>query len=316
MRRAPLPALAALAAALVLASCSTAPGRPEPPRKPAYYSDDGPPEKVPEDLASIPDAVPREEPYHRFANRPYTVFGRTYVPVVNDEARRERGPASWYGRKFHGQKTASGEPYDMFAMTAAHKTLPLPSYARVTNVKTGRSVVVRVNDRGPFHEDRVIDLSYAAAARIGIAGPGSGIVEVERVFAGRDAAPALASAAPPRPAEAAAPGAGTVATPLASAPPVVAAAQAPVPAPAAAIVQPEPGGLWVQLGAFASLDNAESFVRRIAPEMPWLLEPIGVAARDGLHRVRLGPYRSRDEALAIAEKVRASLGLEPLVSAR
>ena len=108
---------------------------------------------------------------------------------------KERGLASWYGRKFHGQKTSSGEVYDMFAMTAAHKTLPIPSYARVTSLKSGQSVVVRVNDRGPFHDGRVIDLSYAAAARLGIAGPGSGPVEVERVFA-RDAA--RVAAAPPR----------------------------------------------------------------------------------------------------------------------
>ena len=106
----------------------------------------------------------------------------SYAPVVNKEPTKERGMASWYGRKFHGQKTASGEPYDMFAMTAAHKTLPIPSYARVTNVKNGLSVVVRINDRGPFHANRIIDLSYAAAARIGIVKAGSGLVEVERVL--------------------------------------------------------------------------------------------------------------------------------------
>jgi len=287
----------AAAAALLAAACSTAPPKPEPGRKPAYYSDDGPPESVPADLAAVPDAVPREEPYHRYANRPYTVFGRTYVPVVNDDPRVERGLASWYGRKFHGQKTASGETYDMFAMTAAHKTLPIPSFARVTSVKNGRSVIVRVNDRGPFHEDRVIDLSYAAAAKLGIAGPGSGLVEVERVFAGRTAS-APAAAEPPRPT-------------------TLAAAEPPKPAAVATpLIQPETGGLWVQLGAFSSAENAESFARRIAPEMPWLLEPVGVAARDGLHRVRLGPYRSREEALAIAEKVRASLGFDPVLSVR
>ena len=160
-------ALLALGVLAMLAGCASAPQRG--PQKPEpstgkYYSDDGPPEKVPANLAAIPDAVPRDEPFHRFANRPYTVFGRTYVPVVDREPTRERGIASWYGKKFHGRKTASGEVYDMFAMTAAHKTLPLPSFARVTHVKTGQSVVVRVNDRGPFHSDRVIHLSYAAAA--------------------------------------------------------------------------------------------------------------------------------------------------------
>lgn len=158
-------ALAALAA-LALAACGTAPKAPPKatPGKPGYYADDGPPDAVPADIASIPDAVPRDEPYHRFANRPYTVMGRTYAPVVNDEPMRERGLASWYGRMFHGRKTSIGETYDMFAMTAAHKTLPLPSYARVTSLKDGRSVVVRVNDRGPFRDHaRILDLSRAAA---------------------------------------------------------------------------------------------------------------------------------------------------------
>ena len=128
-----------------------------------------PPLAVPQDLASVPDAVPRLEPLHRFANRPYTVLGRDYVPATALRPYRERGTASWYGRKFHGQKTSTGEVYDMFAMTAAHPTLPLPSYARVTSVANGSSVVVRVNDRGPFLHGRIIDLSYAAAIRLGIA---------------------------------------------------------------------------------------------------------------------------------------------------
>src|SRR6185312_255934 len=161
---------------VVLAGCAT-----QPTKKPSYYADDGPPESIPSNLDQIPEAVPKSEPFHRGANKPYTVFGKTYVPVVNKEPFRERGIASWYGKKFQGQKTASGEPYDMFAMTAAHPTLPIPSYAKVTNLKNGKSVVVRINDRGPFHSNRIIDLSYAAAARIGLAGPGSGLVEVERV---------------------------------------------------------------------------------------------------------------------------------------
>lgn len=280
-------ALLLAAAAVALASCGTAPRAP--PGKPAYYADDGPPELVPADIAAIADAVPAAEPYHRYANRPYTVFGRTYAPVVNDDPMKERGLASWYGRMFHGRKTASGEVYDMFAMTAAHKTLPIPSYAKVTHLGSGRSVVVRVNDRGPFHEGRVIDLSYAAAAKLGIAGPGSGPVEVERVFA-RDAA-RLASAAPQPP-------------PL------------PQPQPAevaTALVTPDAAGLYLQLGAFSSVDNAESFRDRVARELPWLLEPIHVAAAGSLHRVRLGPYKSREEAQAIADKVRASLDFAPVI---
>ncbi|HEX4943655.1 MAG TPA: septal ring lytic transglycosylase RlpA family protein, partial [Usitatibacteraceae bacterium] len=274
------------------------------PGKPAYYSDDGPPDKVPADIASIPDAVPRDEPYHRYANRPYTVFGRTYAPAVNDDPMKERGLASWYGRKFHGQRTSSGEIYDMFAMTAAHKTLPIPSYARVTSLKSGQSVVVRVNDRGPFHDGRVIDLSYAAAARLGIAGPGSGPVEVERVFA-RDGGVRVAAATP----AATTPPSATLAFPLASTePPQPRAAEVATP-----LVSAESTGLYLQLGAFSSVDNAESFRDRIARELPWLLEPIRLAAAGGLHRVRLGPYKTREEAQAIADKIRASLDFAPLI---
>src|SRR6185369_12353651 len=126
-----------------------------------YYKDDGPGDSVPANLDRIPDAVPRLEPLHRFANRPYSVFGRDYVPAAELRPYRERGIASWYGRKFHGASTSIGEAYDMYAMTAAHPTLPLPSYAKVTHVASGKSVIVRVNDRGPFLHGRVIDLSYA-----------------------------------------------------------------------------------------------------------------------------------------------------------
>ncbi len=306
--------------ALAVAACGTAPTKP-PPGKPSYYADDGPPEKVPEDIAALPDAIPRDEPYHRYANRPYVVFGRAYAPVVNDDPMKERGLASWYGRMFHGRKTASGEVYDMFAMTAAHKTLPIPSFARVTSLKSGRSVVVRVNDRGPFHEGRVIDLSYAAAVKLGIAGPGSGPVEVERVFA-RDAGMQLAAAAP-------APALATVTVPAATPPAAPAPAPSPTPPePAAAVEMPvprqaevatplvaaEPAGLYLQLGAFSSVDNAESFRDKVSRELPWLYEPIQVAQAGSLHRVRLGPYRTREEAQAIADKIRASLDFAPLIT--
>jgi rare lipoprotein A len=235
--------------------------------------------------------VPRDEPFHKYANRPYTVFGKTYVPVVSREPTRQRGIASWYGKKFQGQKTASGEPYDMFAMTAAHPTLPIPSYARVTNLKNGKSVVVRINDRGPFHSDRIIDLSYAAAAKIGIAGPGSGLVEVERIF------------------EAAAPTAATVTASVAVPSPVAATIETPM-------VVEEPAGIWLQLGAFSSRDSAESFRDHAARELSWLHEPIDITARDGMNRVRLGPYRNRTEAAAIGDKVRETLGFSPTLITR
>jgi rare lipoprotein A len=161
-------------AALIL-GCSTTPQRG------GYYQNDGPPDRTPSDIASTPDAVPRVEPFLARANRPYVALGRSYTPLTTDVPFRDRGLASWYGRQFHGNRTASGEIYDMFAMTAAHPTLPLPSYVRVTGVRSRQSVIVRVNDRGPFKSDRIIDLSYAAASRLDLVGTGTGQVEIERI---------------------------------------------------------------------------------------------------------------------------------------
>ncbi len=165
-----------------------------PPAKGAYYKDDGPGANPPPNLAAIADAVPRAEPLHRFANRPYQVFGRDYAPLAAAVPFRQAGVGSWYGRRFHGLPTSSGEPYDMYAMTAAHPTLPIPSYVRVTNPANGRSVVVRINDRGPFHADRIIDLSYTAAWKLGYAETGSARLEVEAVLPGA-AEPVQAAAA-------------------------------------------------------------------------------------------------------------------------
>ena len=143
-----------------------------------YYGGDRPPDSVPVDLASIPDAVPVALPRSKSGNKPYEVLGRTWRPLSSAKGYRERGVASWYGRKFHGRRTSSGEPYDMFAMTAAHPVLPLPTFVRVTSLDNGRSVVVKVNDRGPFLHGRLIDLSYAAAWKLGITKTGTGRVEV------------------------------------------------------------------------------------------------------------------------------------------
>lgn len=145
--------------------------------KGGYYLDDGPP-KDSIDLAKIKDAVPRSEPLSATGNKPYVVFGKTYVPLKSNEGFRQKGTASWYGKKFHTKRTSSGEPYDMYKMTAAHTVLPIPSYAKVTNLKNGRSVIVRVNDRGPFKHNRVMDLSYAAALKLGVVNSGTGQVEI------------------------------------------------------------------------------------------------------------------------------------------
>lgn len=149
--------------------------------------DDGPPERPPADLDRVLDAVPRIEPLHKYANRPYNALGRDYVPMTSLQPFRQRGMASWYGKRYHGQKTSSGEVYDMYAMTAAHPTLPIPSYARVTNVANGSSVVVRINDRGPFRGTRIIDVSYVAAHKLGFIQAGQAQVEVEAIVPGRTA---------------------------------------------------------------------------------------------------------------------------------
>lgn len=165
--------LAVIASVLALSSCSGG----------GYYQDDGPPSGFFADsnYSHLPDAVPKYEKPHSGANKPYVIGGRRYVPVTGDKPMTERGTASWYGKKFHGRKTSTGEIYNMYAMTAAHKTMELPSYAKVTNLKNGKSVIVRVNDRGPFVDDRIIDLSYAAASKLGYVKNGTAPVKVERI---------------------------------------------------------------------------------------------------------------------------------------
>ena len=163
----------------VLGGCST--------NKGGYYKDDGPPARAPANLDRVADAVPRAEPLHKSANRPYEALGKKYTPMTSVQPFRQRGLASWYGKRYHGQKTSSGETYDMYAMSAAHPTLPIPSYARVTNVANGKSVVVRINDRGPFRDGRVIDVSYVAAHKLGFVQAGQAQVEVEALVPGRSA---------------------------------------------------------------------------------------------------------------------------------
>jgi rare lipoprotein A len=170
-------ALLLLGAFAVVSACTSTGGR-----------DGGPAGSPPVDLDRIADAKPRVERLHPGANNPYTVLGRKYVPYQSLKPYRQRGVASWYGRKFHGRRTSSGERYDMYAMTAAHTVLPIPSYARVTHLGNGRSVIVRINDRGPFHSDRIIDLSYAAAHKLGVVNAGSARVEVEIILPGKLAA--------------------------------------------------------------------------------------------------------------------------------
>lgn len=306
----------AAVASLLLSGCGSTPvhtssGKPgtasNTSRGGGYYQDDGPGDTPPADIASIPDAVPKEEPLHRFANRPYSVLGESYVPDTSKSAYRASGIASWYGRKFHGKKTASGEPYDMYGMTAAHRTLPIPSFVRVTNPANGKSVVVRVNDRGPFHRNRLIDLSYSAAYKLGYISKGSTEVIVERVVPGEDVAPTgdntatLAAAEPVL----------QPATSLAAVPqnePAPAAATSGNPPPAAAS-----GRIMLQLGAFGLADAADRLRQRLQTSLTELSEPVLVIAHNGLHKVRIGPYSDRQSAEQMAERIRATLSLSPLI---
>lgn len=276
----------------------------------AYYKDDGPAEDIPGNLDTLPDAAPRIEPLHRFANRPYVVLGRSYVPETRLRPFRQRGVASWYGKKFHGQKTSIGETYDMFAMTAAHPTLAIPSYARVTHIGSGKSVVVRVIDRGPFHADRIIDLSYAAAYRLGYVTAGSALVEVEAIM----------------PADATSVGYDQVAPPsVGAARPVDAKAEADdmerlvatLDGRAAPVTRQDSEGsrgIFLQLGAFSSVENAENLRAHLTREFEWLdaaKERIHIHSSAGMHRLHLGPYASRNEAESVAGKIRAALGYAP-----
>ena len=242
--------------------------------------------------------MPRLEPLNRFANRPYTVLGKDYVPATSLRAYKERGIASWYGRKFHGLKTSNGETYDMYAMTAAHPTLPLPSYARVTNVATGKSVVVRVNDRGPFLHDRVIDLSYAAAHRIGIAAKGSGEVVVEAIIPGEGGT--VVAAAPPR---------GRLHCPrprcVTTAPLRTGGSAA---APRADQQRSLPADSSVQLGAFQNYTNAQNFLAHVQAQLATAQVAPKVREAGGLYRVYVGPYPDRDEARRVADRLSAAFG--------
>ncbi|MBK8742130.1 MAG: septal ring lytic transglycosylase RlpA family protein [Betaproteobacteria bacterium] len=316
----------ALLFAWFLAGCASKPApegkAPSPPRPGAYYADDGPGANPPPNLEQLADALPRWEPLHRFANRPYTVLGRDYVPATELRPYRERGIATWYGRKFHARRTSVGENYDMYAMTAAHPTLPLPSYARVTNLANGRSVVVRVNDRGPFLHGRLIDLSYAAAFKLGYVNQGSAQVEVEAVLPD---APGLFAARAPAPAALLLPG---VAQATGAVQPVAPAQWAGQTSPAAGIernvpLRTEDGQLFLQLGAFSNLDNAENYLALMEFQLSGSGNSGGeivyaprIRARDNMFRVELGPYASRSDAQRAALELESRFGVVPSAQPR
>lgn len=221
---------------------------------------DGAPRKVP-DISQIPDAVPEVEPRSKYGNpAQYEVFGKSYYTLTSAEGYREKGIASWYGTKFHGRRTSSGEIYDMYEMTAAHKTLPLPSYVEVTNLENGRRVVVKVNDRGPFHDNRLIDLSYSAATKLGIVAKGTGLVEVRAIT------PGSASK--------------RVTSIKRESQPVNSASSA---------------AMFLQVGAFSSLSRAEQVKSRLQQDIADSVTIMPVSGVQGtLYRVRVGPLASVD----------------------
>lgn len=296
-----------LASVLVLSACGTTsstspsstPGAPptSAPRKSVYYQNDGPPDRVPADLAAIPDATPRVEPLHSRANRPYTALGKSYTPMTSDAPFQQRGLASWYGKQFHGNRTSSGEIYDMMGMTAAHPTLPIPSYVRVTEIRSGRTVIVRVNDRGPFKDDRIIDLSYAAATRLGYVNAGTGEVQVERITMTQ-----IASGDWRRSTDG-----PTVAGPVASVP----TTSVKTIGTAAAAAPPASGQWTVQLGAFVQEANAEAFAARAATLIAFIDVadwPDGqrtprVERDQEVYRVLVGTLGDRSAALSLAREL-------------
>ncbi len=290
-----------LAALLVLGGCSfsrTSGG---------YFEDDGP-GRIPPDVANIPDAVPKKEPRAARGNKPYAVYGTNYTPLADASGYKERGVASWYGKKFHGRLTSSGEPYDMYGMSAAHRTLPLPAYVRVRNLNNGRSAIVRVNDRGPFLHNRLIDLSYAAAAKLGIVGTGTGLVEVE-VVGPEDEAPVQVASQT------------TQTRGLEIIPPAEAAPLPPVPVvPATPTTSSTsmpltPPKLFVQAGAFREWDNAEGMRARLerAAFRPIMVSSALTENQIRIYRVRIGPIGSVEEGDRLTEALSRQGVRDPLI---
>lgn len=273
----------------------------EQPKRGGYYLDDGPGDNPPVDIDGIPDAIPHAEALLARANRPYSALGTSYTPITTYVPYKQSGIASWYGKRYHGQKTSSGEVYDMYGMTGAHTTLPLPSYVRVTNPENGRSVIVRINDRGPFHSDRLIDLSYAAAYKLRLQEKGSGKVEVEAIDTRVDTHQNVTLKESATPANSA------------SAIPVAGPSSVPAPAPATPT-----SGSYVQVGAFKYQGNADRLCDKLQQQNLTQSGDSGnvdVASwyNAGIYHVRLGPYASRADAEKAASEIKQTLGAKTIV---
>jgi len=305
--------------------------------KGGYYKDDGPGDNPPEGLEFTVDPIPMVESFSRSANKPYVIFGKTYTPIADSTTPFiQRGVGSWYGKKFHGQRTSSGEPYDMYKITAAHPTLPIPSYARVTNLGNGKQIIVRINDRGPFHASRIIDLSYTAALKLQILGKGSSQIEVERLLPAdiermaenrknqavpvNQPAPVLANNAfPTRAPEVAA----VVSTSPVPAPASVnmealntAQDSRPVEKLSTVAVTPATTGFYLQFGAYAIRANAENIMGHLKGKADNRLPGFDIVQQGSLYRLLSGPFNSRAEAQQVLAQV-GDLGVgRPIVIQR
>lgn len=273
-----------------------------------YYLDDGPGENAPADIDSIPDATLKTEVPLARANKPYSALGQSYTPMTRYAPYKKQGIASWYGKRYHGKKTSTGEIYDMYAMSGAHTILPLPSYVKVTNPANGKSVVVRINDRGPFKHDRLIDLSYAAAYKLRLIGKGSGLVEVEALDSSAEALQQSSSNSQAQ---------------SAALPTVSAIAEKPVDSAKTFETTLEPASkanisnnvsaYYVQIGAFKNEANGDLLQKKI--EGLNLAENVGVVNvyNNALYRVRLGPYASKSDADISAANIRTKLNISAIV---
>lgn len=302
----------------------------------AYYKDDGPGDVTPPDLEYTVDPIPVVEAYSRSGNKAYVVFGKTYTPLTDTSTPfKQRGIASWYGKKFHGQKTSSGELYDMYKITAAHPTLPIPSYARVTNLDNGKQIIVRINDRGPFHSNRIIDLSYTAALKLGYLGKGSSQLELERLLP--DDIEKMAENRKNQPTAVAATLGQTVAAPTApvamssaalatvvtSAKPdsismdtLLAKHESQAPEKIGNAASAATPNFYIQLGAYAIRANAEVTMERLKAKAASRLPDFDIVQQGSLYRLISGPFSTRAEAnTAIAQN--SDLGIsKPVVVQR
>ena len=269
----------------------------------AYYLDDGPGANPPQDIDSIPNAVPKKEPVLDRSNKPYKALGVIYTPMTRYQAYKASGVASWYGKRYHGKKTSSGEVYDMYSMSAAHPTLPLPSYVKVTNPANGRFVVVRVNDRGPFKHDRIIDLSYAAAYKLRFSAQGSTLVEVEAIDSS-----VAASYSPPAKAPAVGIAAPTVAPASNASPNINTSSSSSSSNTNVALIQ-----YFIQVGAFKNEANADALMKKIQGLDIDQNAGINSEYNTGLYRLKLGPYANKQEANQVASAIRTKLNTSAII---